>query len=218
MAKYNEKYFTKNEMQCNTIDDLINDDEQILWRGKPKKSAFIWSKIFNFLPFVILWVLFDSMFIFGFIATGAINQLDAIFIIFLVVFFAIHLAPLWIWLSNVITAAIQHKNIEYVFTNKRIIIRSGIIIDVKNIYYMDIISVNIRVGLIDRILKVGDIYITGKSEKAVLWDIENPYKVFNMLQKIVNDIKTDMYYPNNLRPDENNGYNTKYTGKPDIKS
>lgn len=118
--------------------------------------------------------------------------------------------PVWIWLSNVISASAQHKNIEYAFTNKRIIIRSGLIIDIKNIYYIDIQSVNLRVGLIDRMLKVGDIYIKSKLETAVLWDIPNPYVITNKLQKIVNDIKTDMNYPNALRPAENAGFNTIY--------
>ena len=38
-----------------------------------------------------------------------------------------------------------------------------------------------------------------------------------MLQKITHDIKTDIYYPNDLRPAENKGYNTKYTFYPDLK-
>ena len=212
MAKFNEKYFEKSDMHCNNIDDLIQGDEQVLWRGKPKKSAFILSKIFQLLPFVLIWVLFDSFFIYGMIKIGAFKQLGTFFIVIIVVFFAIHLAPLWVWLSNVLTASSQHKNIEYVFTTKRIIIRSGIIIDLKNIYYMDIQTMNVKVGVIDKLTKVGDIYIMSKFETAVLWDIEDPYNVLNMLQKIVNDIKTDMYYPNALRPEENQGYNTQYIG------
>lgn len=50
MAKYNEKYFQSDEMHINNIDDLLDEDEKILWRDKPKKSAFIWSKIINMLP------------------------------------------------------------------------------------------------------------------------------------------------------------------------
>ena len=75
---------------------------------------------------------------------------------------------------------------------------------------MDIQSVNVKVGLLDRMLKVGDIYITTKLEKVVLYDITNPYLITNKLQKITNDIKTDMYYPNAMRPSENQGYKTKY--------
>ena len=100
------------------------------------------------------------------------------------------------------------------FTDKRIIIKSGAIgVDINNIYYTDITGVNLRVGLSDRLLHVGDIYISGKGKAQVLWDIENPYPVVNDLQKIVNDIKTDTYFPNDLRPDTNEGFRTKYTGK-----
>ena len=115
------------------------------------------------------------------------------------------------WISNVLTANRQHKNLEYAFTNKRIIVKSGIIgIDFKNIYYSEISSVNLKVGIIDRIMKVGDIYIKSLESATVLYDLENPYFITQKLQKIVVDIKTDIEFPNNLRPDENNGYNTKY--------
>ncbi len=213
MAKYNEKYFQSNEMHINNIDDLLDEDEKILWRDKPKKSAFIWSKIINMLPFVILWILIDGAFIFFLIDSGVFSSSPTPLVIFLILFFLIHLAPVWIWLSNIISASAQHKNIEYAFTTKRIIIRSGIIVDIKSIYYIDIQSVNLRVGLIDRMLKVGDIYITGTNATAVLWDIKNPYVITNQLQKIVNDIKTDMYFPNAMRPEENFGYKTKYSNE-----
>lgn len=210
MAKYNEKNFITDEMRINNIDDFIDKDEEILWRGKPKRSAFIWSKVLTMLPFALIWVLFDGFFI-GMLATNDVfSNMPTFMIVFLVFFFLFHLAPLWIWLSNVITAGVQHKNIEYALTTKRIIIRSGIVVDIKNIYYMDIQSVNVKVGLLDRMLKVGDIYITTKLEKVVLYDITNPYLITNKLQKITNDIKTDMYYPNAMRPSENQGYKTKY--------
>ena len=80
----------------------------------------------------------------------------------------------------------------------------------KNIYYSEIHSVNLKVGIIDRMLKVGDIYITSNAKATILFDLENPYFITQKLQKIVVDIKTDIEYPNNLRPNENNGYNTKY--------
>ena len=210
MAKYNEKYFESDDMRINKIDDLIDKDEEIIWRGKPKKSAFIWSKILTMLPVALIWGLVDGIFIYFLTTNSVFSSAPIWLVIFLIVFFLIHLMPVWIWLSNVISASAQHKNIEYAFTNKRIIIRSGLIIDIKNIYYIDIQSVNLRVGLIDRMLKVGDIYIKSKLETAVLWDIPNPYIITNKLQKVVNDIKTDMNYPNALRLAENTGFNTIY--------
>ena len=74
-----------------------------------------------------------------------------------------------------------------------------------------------RVGLIDRMLKVGDIYISGKFEATVLYDITDPYFITNQLQKIINDIKTDMSFPNALRPEENEGFKTQYKPTEDLK-
>ena len=62
-------------------------------------------------------------------------------------------------------------------------------------------------------LKVGDIYVRSTNEAVVLADIENPYILGNQLQQIVNDIKTDIHYPNALRPEDNQGYQTKYTAE-----
>jgi hypothetical protein len=105
------------------------------------------------------------------------------------------------------------KNIEYVFTDKRIIIRSGVIgIDFKNIYYSDVEGINCKVGIFDRVFKVGDLYIKALNQSAVLMNIETPYFYLQKLQKITLDIKTDIQYPNDLRPKENHGYNTEYKG------
>lgn len=133
-------------------------------------------------------------------------------ILFYIVFFAFHLMPVWIWIAKIVTVNKQYKNLEYAFTNKRIIVKSGIIgIDIKSMYYSEIDSFNLKVGLIDKILKVGDIYVSSKSGAQVLYDIQNPYAMTQKLQQIVVDIKTDIQFPNNLRPENNDGYNTKYT-------
>lgn len=210
MAKYNEKYFNFDGMHDNKIEDLIEKDEQLLFKKKPKKSAFIASKIFQMLPIALIWILLDGFFIYMMISQDIFSHIPVALVVFIVIFFIFHLTPVWIWISNVVTAWAQYKNIEYVFTNRRIIIRTGIFVDIKNVYYADIQSVNLKVGIIDRMMKVGDIYIVASSGAVVLWDIENPYKITNELQKIVNDIKTDIEFPNKFRPSENPGFNTKY--------
>lgn len=212
MAKLDENYFKiePSGRDLKNIEDVIGSDEQILWSGKPKKRAFLINAFTKMLPIALIWLLFDGGFI-G-LMIGTMDEIPAPVKIFMVVFFLFHLAPVWIWLSHVLTANRQHENLEYAFTQKRIIIKSGIIgIDFKNIYYSEIDSVNLRVGLVDRIEKVGDIYIKSIGGANVLYDLENPYTLTEKLQKIVVDIKTDIQFPNNLRPAENDGYNTKYT-------
>ena len=212
MAKLDETYFKiePSGRDLKNIEDVIGSDEQILWSGKPKKRAFLINAFTKMLPIALIWLLFDGAFI-G-LMIGTMDEIPAPVKIFMAVFFLFHLMPVWIWLSNVLTANRQHENLEYAFTQKRIIIKSGIIgIDFKNIYYSEIDSVNLRVGLVDRIEKVGDIYIKSIGGANVLYDLENPYTLTEKLQKIVVDIKTDIQFPNNLRPAENDGYNTKYT-------
>ena len=137
MAKYNEKYFQNDGMKNNNIEDLVEKDEQILWRGKPKKAAFILSKFCNLLPFVIIWLLFDGFFIYMLVSMNIFQEIPVVISIVIVVFFLIHLLPVWFWLSNVITAWKHYKNIEYCFTNKRIIVRTGILkIYITQIYKM----------------------------------------------------------------------------------
>lgn len=213
MAKYNEKNFNQDKPNTYSIDTLIGKDEEILLRTKPNKNAFIVSQILHMLPFALLWIFFDGFMIYMMVANDIFSHIPTFAIIFIVIFFLLHLMPFWFWLANTLTAWAQYKNIEYVLTSKRIIIKSGLIVDIKNIYYTEVESVNVKVGIVDNIFKVGDIYIKCKQSTAFIMDIKQPYVVLNKIQEIVNDIKTDMIYPNALRPQINEGYNTKYTPK-----
>lgn len=208
MSKYEKA--NKNLEKINVNDILVNG-ESIIWNGKPKKSAYIINKFFTMLPFAIIWLMFDSIFIISFIASG--NFMEMLW--FIIPFLALHLMPVWIWLSNVLTAKKNWENTEYYVTDKRIIIESGFIgMNYQTIYYKDIKNVYLRIGVIDKILKVGDIYFDINHNRTQFFvDLENPYELYTKLQKIVLDIQTDIEFPNNLRPNENNGYNTKYIPK-----
>ena len=166
-------------------------------------------------PIAFIWMLFDGFAIAAIfvsdIDVSSSGEMPVPLWLILVVFFAIHLFPVWIWLGGIIKGFVEIKNIEYAFTDRRIIIREGIVgINFQSIYYSDVTSVNLKVGVMDRILHVGDIYISSSETPAVLFDVKNPYEISSKLQKITLDIKTDVNYPNALRPDVNPGYNTKY--------
>lgn len=210
-----EKYFYENSMQKNSIEDVLNNDEKVLWQGKPNAKSYIWAAAIKMLPIAIIWLIFDGTFIF-FISVGmAQGDIPLAILGFIIPFFLLHLTPVWIWIANTVRAVREVKNLEYAITDRRVIIRSGLIgIDFKFINYTEIDSVNVKVGLIDRIFKVGDIYINSSVNSGVLWDVSNPYGIGSALQKVTIDIKSDIQYPNALRPDNNPGYKTKYTKNP----
>ena len=214
MKKIDDKYFIKdNKVNYNpSIDLVLTSDETILWKGKPRKLSFILSNIFKFLPFAIIWLIFDItaiVMIFKFM-----SEIPLPAIIFIVFFFILHLLPVWLWISSLITASRRQKVEEYAFTGNRIIIKSGFIgANISSINYSSISSVNLKIGLVERLCKVGDIYIVADNKKYILEDIKDPYFIYERLQKIANDIKSDIIYPNNYRPSENNGYKTSYNPK-----
>lgn len=213
---------SKYENLMNYETDLASplvEGETLIWSSKPKKNAFIINKVLTMMPFALLWLAFDSAFLIPIIASGQLTQM----LFFIVPFFALHLMPVWIWLGNIITAGRKWKNTKYYVTDKRIILQTGFVdMNYQTIYYKDIKNVNLRVGIIDKMLGVGDIYFdlgsynTSNGTRTVshaFLDIENPHEIYPKLQKIVLDIQTDIEYPNALRPDENPGYNTKYNPK-----
>lgn len=207
MSKYENLSFNTSSTN---FEHMLTQGEQLIWSGKPKKAAFIINKSLTMLPFALIWLLFDSTFIVAMFSSNMPKES----LFFIIPFFAFHLMPVWIWLSNVLTAKKRWDNTQYAVTNKRIIINTGFIgMDYQTIYYKDIKNVNLKVGVIDKLLGVGDIHFTlneGTSQSFL--DIENAYEIYPKLQKVVLDIQTDIEFPNDLRPDENHGYNTKYKG------
>lgn len=220
MSKYDDFGLGTRAVNPNDITTVLAPGENVIWQGKPKKSAFIFNKLATMFPIVLVWLIIDGGFIAAIFASGEIGQM----LWFVIPFFALHLMPVWIWIGNAVTANKRWQNTSYAVTDRRILIQSGFVgIDYTTIYYKEIQNVRLSVGFIDKLLKVGDIhfelagrgYYSRESKNAPacsFLDIEDPYSIYPYIQKIVMDIQTDMHYPNDLRPEENHGYNTTYKG------
>ena len=186
--------------------------ETVLWRGKPKRSAFIVFKSLTMLPIAIVWLCFDSVLISNIFSGG--GQM-----FFLIPFLLLHMMPVWIWLGSAVTASRRWKNTTYYVTNRRIIIQGGFLaVNETSLFYKDIRNAQVRIGLLDKLMHTGDIvfdngvYMGGKNQpqRPTMEDLEEPHTVYNRIQKIILDIQTDIEYPNAYRPAENPGYTTDY--------
>ena len=191
----NEKYFQPKDSgsDIETIEQSLMPDEKILWQGKPQKKAFVLNNVFKMLPIALVWIVFDVFFI-VMLATTA-DGFPTSMIAPICIFFVLHLAPVWIWIYKSVTASKRHKNTDYAFTDKRIIIRKGTIaVDFKSIEYKDVVAVNLRYGVIDRLAKVGDIYITATGKASVLEDLENPSQIVKILQDTISQPKQNVSF------------------------
>jgi len=145
---------------------------------------------------------------------------------FLSIFFLLHMAPLWLSIINMLRLILVYRNTRYAYTNKRMMFRTGFFgIDFKSVDYDKMQNLEVNVGPLEKLFNVGSIRtFTGEFASAgehgtrpvynVFKAIEDPYAVYKAIKQVSVDIKTDWNYPNNLRPEENSGYNTTYKPKP----
>lgn len=143
--------------------------EYVLWKGKPKKSAYIADKALAMLPIAILWTVFDLNFLR--LAGG-----DG----FLLLFLAFHMMPVWLWIGSAVTSVIQWRNEDYYITNLRIIIRRGVFRPQRqSVFLRDVHSIRLHYGILDRMFGSGDIYINyavhrhGKHRSTSGWFLLN---------------------------------------------
>lgn len=218
--------YAKSELEL-----MVGKDEKILWQGKPNKRCFFLEGIFNpMLPIALVWFLFDSLFIAAFIGGVATSGAPAVFSIFPLIFFLFHLMPVWIYLGGVIFVFRRYQHTEYIVTDKGVYISGGLFSYTCNMKpFTELARVNIHRGIIDQIIGVGDVVLTSNNIAdlyssnirvngrpldvgTTIADIKDYRKVFEIIKKLQEDIYTDTMYPNNLRPEENQGYRTKYNG------
>lgn len=200
--------------------ELATNGERIIWRGKPKFSCFVLETIFNPMLFVaLIWGGIDLSFMtMAFSAPGAV---DDGFGMFMILFFALHLMPVWIYLGGVISSVVKYKNTEYIVTERGVYISGGFFsLSIEMKPFTDLSHVTIHKGMFDQILGVGDVVMVCNHSNSnshshsggsfSICDIAEYQDVFRIIKEMQTDIYADTMYPNAMRPDNNPGYRTGY--------
>ena len=194
------------------LKSMVGMDETIFYEGKPDRKCFIFESIFNpLLPIAILWAVFDMEFL-----GVAMRDMQ----LFMIPFMLFHMMPVWIYLGGVIFSFRRYKNTYYIVTDQAIYVSSGIFtMNLETKTFAELSRVNLHRGIFDQMFNVGDVQITTnqltkKNMPATLNinSISNYTEVYQLVKKLQKDIYSDIMYPNDLRPQENHGYKTKYRG------
>ena len=143
--------------------------EYVIWKGKPKKSAYIADKALSLLPIAVFWAIFDL----NFLRMAGGNG-------FLLMFLLVHMFPVWLWIGSAVTSVLQWRNEDYYITNKRIIIRKGIFNPQRqSLFLRDVHSVRTHYGLLDRMFGSGYVFLNyavyghGKHRRTSGWFLVN---------------------------------------------
>ena len=190
---------------------VTEPDEKVLWTGKP----MFWPFVLHAVPLVVIgivWTALDSG-LHGDAYRFASRQDALAFYTFIV----LHSLPAWGSIAYAAYLGMVHSNTVYGYTNRRLLMRSGVIgTSFKSIDYDTIQELDVTVGIIDRLFNTGTVRaFTGQttSKGARLYDqfvsIANAYDVFRAIKGVEVDVKTDWNYPNALRPAANAGYKTE---------
>ena len=197
------------------IEKIIDDNENILWRGKPNALLYIVGNPSIYL-FALIWGIFDFFFISNFFRE--FNFMLGFFIIF----FLFHLFPVWFAILMPIYRILNYRTIEYAITDKRVYISQGIFgRDVNNYEHRELTNTKVGVNFMENLKGLGTIILmyngegssssySFKADENKFISIKDPYDVYKLLKKVSLDVATDQAYPNAYRPKENEGYNTKY--------
>ena len=214
----------------NELKSLVGNSEKIYYEGKPDFKCFIIESIFNpLLPFAIIWALFDLFFVGAF--TLGTGEGDSSFIMFMLIFILFHMMPVWMYLGGVLFSIKRYKNTYYIVTDKAVYASGGVFTkNYQNKPFAELSHVDLHRGIFDQMFGVGDIILTSNQYAAVstsgstasnqqfyagitIGSIKNYTEVYNIVKNLQQDIYTDVMYPNDLRPEENHGYNTQYRGQ-----
>lgn len=190
----------------------LQNDEQVLWEGRPLKKAMMMAAFFGMLPFCVVWLCFAV----GIITCTFISGAPLSMLLFMIPFFAVWLTPVWVWIAGIITTGIAYEKTYYIVTDKRILLMHGSLMrrEFENLYYQNVGDLHLAMGFVDNICGTGTIILNIRGHEGSVHAISNipdAQTVFGKMQKNVFDMASDVYYPNAKRPSEKRGYNTTYT-------
>ena len=196
------------------FESVKDNDEEILWTGKPTFIPYVFSGLgigLYMIGFGIVVLIITLNVKPEIDSTGGYAWL-------------LGFLPLLQGLYTFLKKLFSFSNTAYAYSNKRVMMRTGFIgTDFKTIDYDKISDIEVTVNVVERMYNVGSIrFFSGRTQTdegntTKLYDcwfaIENPYEVFKLVKQTSVDIKTDFNYPNAMRPETNPGYNTKYDRK-----
>jgi len=182
---------------------ILDDDEEVIDSYKPNKKRFVHL---NLLLTGFIFLLFTGgLLTFGILGlTGVITFLNdngekEIFPAIMVTVVAS--IPLLFYLITIIGTIIKYRRAFYVVTNKRIIIRTGIIgVDYKSLDIKNVISVDVRVDFLDKLVHpntgsivfgnaAAPVYASPNRRYPAAYSfahIDNPYEVYKKLKEHIN--------------------------------
>ncbi len=185
------------------LDRLLNQNEKILWNGKPELKAFVLPALGS-VPFGLFFLGFSIFFLFGVASAGAPSFFTLFSLLFVLFGAGLTFGPsLW--------QLLRYRNTEYVITDKRIVTQTGAVgLDTRFVDFEKIQEVYVKIGIFDRLFGTGSVYVMTAGSNSYnpsmgsygygfgamygfrpnLSALKDPYEVQKLLQDAVDRSRT----------------------------
>lgn len=171
------------------FDDVLDNDEKIVKGFKPCKAKLFFSNIFGGLMPTFILILF-SVFVMLMPEDSSPDKVELL--VAIIVPASIFLVVLFF---DVLFTSLYYKNTFFAYTNKRVLIRSGIFgVDYKSLDIDKIGASNVYVSLLDKILRKNTGTIRFGSASSPMANNSNlycfnhiyePYKVYKEIKQYI---------------------------------
>jgi len=173
------------------IEDYLIEDEKILWHAKAKENDILSCKMINMFPFLILWLLAESL-ILGICFAHKMfgDKMNVFYLILSIVAIVLHLVPTVIWFIGVVRENERCRGDEYAVTDKRLIIMHSALHDsVETVELSKVEDVELKRSLGETILSSGRVVFELEDEKIVFQSLEDAKKAYKKIYRAINKDK-----------------------------
>jgi uncharacterized membrane protein YdbT with pleckstrin-like domain len=194
------------------IEQILEPKEQVIWQGVINRKALTFNLIIVLIVIALISMFFFRQDIINYTSNEVPKEMKG-YTLGLIVLIAGLLITFLNFFQNIVK--------KYAITKKRVIIKSGIIgTDFKSIYYNEIKSSLVVVGLIGKIFKVGTIKIdlgeteissTSSNRKGSSHTSTSSHKVYEELKYINNPYEIYKYFQSST----NERLESLYSGRAD---
>jgi len=188
------------EYKQKIFDPVLEKGEEIVGAFKPNRKKFWWQTWLTVFVCTVWFFLVPIALLFD--ETGYVGVGTAFWVSFGIVMGITLITIAVAWLCG----ALWLKNTYYVYSDRRILIRTGIIgIDYKSLEYKSLNATVVRVSLIDKIVgkNTGTIKFgspsspvlniwSGNSNQYMFCHIEKPYENMKIIKEHIHDVTEDL--------------------------
>lgn len=185
------------------VEAILEPSEKIVWQGVMSRSVLAFDHVFGLIIVGVASGYFFSQEMVTYTSNGAPSSVEGSTIGLGILVVGLFLTALSFF-SNWVKV--------YTITNKRVLIKSGLIgTDFESIYFTEVKTANVSVGLVDKIFGVGTVNIdTGKTQTVshgsglrqhtttrVAYDklqhVSQPYEVYKFFQSTLTGRQESLY-------------------------